>query len=139
MRVLVVVLATAYAASLTAAQSPPPEWAPRIAGAHMLWSPEGDGGIPANHLPIVGNGFVGTTINSSAMYVHGHVPVCGTWVWVGARHTKNRCVPVEACRLLPAVPTRCVSCGGWLSLCISHPRVFVENAPGTWPVFTTAT
>ncbi len=55
---LVLVLVT----GMVSAQ-PPSDWAPRIAGGQMLYSAEGDGSLPSNCLPSVGNGFLGWAVS----------------------------------------------------------------------------
>lgn len=59
-------LVLAAAAAAPAASAPPPSWQPAIAALDMLYA----SAEPAV-LPVVGNGFMATTIASDALYVSG--------------------------------------------------------------------
>lgn len=50
--------------------SQPNEWISRINSANMLWSPT-DTSIPTRSMPMVGNGFIGTQISSTVIYLSG--------------------------------------------------------------------
>jgi hypothetical protein len=48
MRSAALLLVAAVVAGVAYAASPPPEWAPRIAAGHMLWSDEPDSQLQPN-------------------------------------------------------------------------------------------
>ena len=57
-------------AVLVTTPPPPPDWAPKILARDMLFTPD-DTGIPASHMPMIGNGFLATQISSDSIFIAG--------------------------------------------------------------------